>query len=195
MRTAVEDPSTTPAYARAGQALPLKERLLQKTGPIRTARRGPIYNHPPKWYCKPDGDVVLLPGDPQNRAYYEDKGYYCLREHEVDEWLAKMRPEVIKEQRRRASIVTALRRIAAKNPTVEVLADVEIMTTEELEDLLKQVGEAVGAPVKVIQGRIREEPVEAEEAAGTSLGSGDELEAKIARSSERKERRAVPRYG
>lgn len=164
----------------------LLDRLKARTAPAKQAKRGKAYNYPPKWYAKPgtpdnpEGDVVLLPGDPNSRAYYEDKGFAMLREDEQREWEQEVRPKVIARQRHRAGVIGAIRRVAAKHPTVQIVADFEILTDEELDDILKQMGEATGTPVKIIQSRIRSEPEE-DLTAGTTIGAGDELEAKLKR--------------
>lgn len=163
----------------------LQERLQARTGPIRQAKRGPVYNHPMMWYAKPDGEIVKLQGDPSNRAYYEDKGYTLLRAAEVREWEKDIRPGVLDGQRRTASLIEAIRRILAQNPGVRAVADFDIMSVDELEEYLDTVGKATGQPVKIIQGRIREaaESNEREDSADAALGSGEELLGKIERAS------------
>lgn len=142
-----------------GQAgTPLLERLRQRTAPglATQARRAKLYNHPKLWYAKPDGDVVLLQGDPQNRAYYEDKGYTVLRPDEVQEWTQSVRPQVLAEQQRKARLVMAVRRLSEKHPSVDVVADMDIMTIDELETLLQTLAAAVGEKAVVVQGPTRE---------------------------------------
>jgi hypothetical protein len=162
----------------------LLERLKARTSAARQPGRGPVYNHPPLWYAKPDGDVVRLQGDPQNRAYYEDKGYAVLRPDEVTEWERVVRPRVVAEQRRAAGLITAIRRVVAKNPMVEVLDDLNAASVPELEGILAELGGA-SSGVTVIGRRhaatAEEEPAEA----ATEMGAGDALQDKIARSAER----------
>lgn len=162
---------------------PLLDRLKARTAPVRQAKRGPAYNHPLLWYAKPDGDVVKLQGDPQNRAYYEDKGYTVLRPDEVQEWEKIVRPKIVAAQRARAARIETIRRVGAKNPALQIVADLDVMTDEELDELLAQLGQATGMPVKVITGRLREEVVEPEDedAKGATIGSGSELAEKLKR--------------
>jgi len=60
---------------------PFIDRLLEQTAPAaEQPKRGVNYNYPKRWFLKPDGMVVQLQGDPQNRAYYADKGFHEMRE-------------------------------------------------------------------------------------------------------------------
>lgn len=163
----------------------LLEKLQQRTGPIRQALRGPVYNHPMQWYAKPDGDIVKLQGDPSNRAYYEDKGYTLLRPDEIREWEKEIRPQILADQRKRSNLIETVRRILASNPGVRGIADFELMTNEEIDDYLGEVGRATGQPVKVIQGKMRETAESTKEEADALLGSGDELLGKIERAGKR----------
>jgi hypothetical protein len=165
----------------------LLERLKARTSAVRQPGRGPVYNHPPLWYARPDGDVVRLQGDPQNRAYYEDKGFAVLRPDEVAEWETVVRARVIAEQRRTANFITQIRRIVARNPMVEVLDDLNAASVAELEGILAELG-GVSSGVAVI-GRRAQAPVEDDPPdTGTEMGSGDALAEKIARSALRDER-------
>lgn len=161
---------------------PLMHSLLQRTRQVKKdAQRPRAYNHPPLWYIKPDGDIVRLQGDPGNRAYYVDKGYDVLRPEEVELYLRELRPEIIREQRRRAAAITTMRRIATKHPGVELAGDLDITPTEELEAMLNSLRTQAGGAVAVVQGRFREENDRDVEAAGTDAGSIDELRGKMAR--------------
>ncbi len=167
---------------RATAEASLVERLKERTGPVRLVKRGKPYNYPLLWYMKSDGEIVQLQGDPQNRAYYEDKGYTVLRPDEVEQFLTVERPQILIEQRRRAQIITTLRRLQEKNPTVEILADFEVMTTDELGDLLKRTAVATGDNMKVIRGKTREDVTTEIEPAGVELGNDSEvLAAKLER--------------
>lgn len=161
----------------------LLERLKERTAPARQAARGPGYNYRQLWYAKPSGDVVRLQGDPQNRAYYEDKGYAVLRPDEEREWLETVRPRVVAAQRRKASLVTAIRRVLAKNPTVEILDDLDACTDAELESILSDVSGTAG-PIKVVERRrpVDDEPAEPEPA---EVGSGAALADKLERAEQR----------
>ncbi len=63
-----------------------------------------------------------------------------------------MRPLVLKEQRKRANLITTLRRIAAKHPGVDLSGDLDITPTSTLEDMLEQVKGMAGDNVRVIMG-------------------------------------------
>ena len=70
---------------------------------INQPRRGQNYNYPLAWYRRPDGDIVQLQSDPNNRTFYEDLGFVMLRPPEVHEWLDVVRPNVVAEQKKRAA--------------------------------------------------------------------------------------------
>jgi hypothetical protein len=174
----------TETEERTGQAEPgLLERLRQRTSPVRQAARGPEYNHPYAWYARPDGDVVYLPGDPQNRAYYEDKGYAVLRREEAREWEAEVRPAVLGEQREKASLITTIRRIERRNPGIDLVADLDAMTIAELRELLEEVGQAAGVSTKVVGRQFARPAAEAADPLmrGVTIASGAELHDKIER--------------
>lgn len=127
----------------------LLERLKARTLPAKEARRDPIYNVPALWFCKPDGDIVQLQGDAHNARYYEKKGYTILREEEVQEWLSDIRPDRVKDQRRKAQLVNQLRRLAEKNPGIELALE-DDQTVEELEAMYTEMAQATGAPTRLI---------------------------------------------
>jgi hypothetical protein len=101
---------------------------------------------------------------------------------ETHEWLTQIRPLVVREQRKRATLITTLRRIAAKHPSIDLSGDLDITPTAELEDMLNQVRHMAGDNVRVIMGRNREEVEPVDKAAsGVTLASGDDLHAKMSR--------------
>lgn len=162
---------------------PLLERLKARTAPVREAARGPAYNHPLRWYMRPDGDVVKLQGDPINFSYYSNKGYAPLRDEEVAQWETEARPLVIADQRVRAGLITAIRRVASKFPLLEIQADLEYMSEAELRDMADRLGQQVGTAVTVIQGPRRADPAPERdtELSGIALSSGAELQDKMQR--------------
>src|SRR6266536_872790 len=168
---------------------PLLDRVHERTARrVLHASRGPTYNIPTRWYMKTNGDIVKLQADPANRAMYEDKGYALLRPDEVQEWEATVRKQVIKEQRKKASLINTIRRIGAKNPGIEIGLNDE-METPELEDILNQVGKATGSPTGVFIGRMKDEPEYDDdadpEAAGVEVGASKEaFEHKLRRAAE-----------
>lgn len=159
----------------------LLDRLKTRTtATARQARRGTYYNHPRQWFMRPDGDVVELPGDPESIKYYEDKGYARLRPEEVEEWRGGVRATVVAQQNEKARLLSTIRRIGAKHPGVQVVSDLDDLSTEELKELLAEIGQATGAPVKVIGERfIRTSlPEDEPDARGVELASGDQIEGK-----------------
>jgi hypothetical protein len=140
----------------------LKERALPK---VATVTRGQNYNYGLLWYMRTDGEIVQLQGDPQNRAYYEDKGYVVLRQEsgipgvrsESQEWEQVERPKVIAAQRKRATVINAIRRLEDRNPGVTRIGDFEIMTIEELEQQLRDMGQTTGQATRVVVGPTRED--------------------------------------
>jgi hypothetical protein len=167
----------------------LLERLKARTSPVRQAKRGPQYNHPYLWYCKPDGDVVLLQGDPPNRAYYEDKGYTVLRPEERAEWEAELRPLVVAAQQDKAELINVIRQIGSKHPGVQMVPDLDELELDELRALLDELGQATGAPVKVIGARFRRQRAAVattdHEMGSATLAGGDELQRKLEQAAKR----------
>ena len=173
---------------------PLLQQLRSRTNkPKGQVQRAPAYNHRMLWYMKPDGEIVPLQGDPGNRAYYEDKGYVVLRQQEEQMFLrgdpqrgvAPIRRLVIAEQRRRATLVTTIRSIAKRNPSVELVGDLDITPTEELEDMVTELRSAQGINFRLIEARVREVKGDEDDLPeGADTGGIDELVRKMARSTE-----------
>ena len=143
---------------------PLLQQLRSRTNkPKGQVQRAPAYNHRMLWYMKDDGEIVPLQGDPGNRAYYEDKGYVVLRPEEERLYLRgdpernfpPIRRLVIAEQRKRASLITVIRNIAQRNPSVELTGDLSITPTEELEQLLVQLRGTQGINFRLLEARQR----------------------------------------
>lgn len=175
----------------------LLEKLHQRTAPTRQASRGQPYNYPYLWFAKPskDGegnptghvDVVKLPGDPQNRAYYEDKGFTVLRPEEAREWEEAERPGVLEAQRQKAALISTIRRIGSRHPGVEIVDNLDDLTADELREFLEELGKVTGAPVKVMSKRFGvETPRREPEEDGVVVHSGAELQESIARSQRRR---------
>jgi len=184
---------------------PLLTTLRARTNsPKQKARRLPAYNNPYLWYMKTDGEVVQLQGDPGNRAYYEEKGFVVLRPEEVSAYLRDqvrqvpdgrggfkkevVRPAVrrlvIKEQQRRALLITTIRNITQKNPSVELTGSLSVTPTEELEQLLQQLRGSQSINFTLLEARQRNRAEEYDDtlADGVELESGAELERKLAAS-------------
>jgi hypothetical protein len=131
-------------------------------------RRGQNYNYPLRWWATPNGDIVQLQSDPQNRALYADLGFHLLAVtaaqgdslSEVEEWERLERPRVIAEQRKRAKLINAIRKADLKDPTLGTLIDVETIdsqSTDELEATIRDI-RAHGAVIRVVDTKFRDEP-------------------------------------
>jgi len=163
------------------------ERMVEKTLG-RTdiqPKRGQNYNYPLRWYVKPDGDIVQLQSDPQNRALYADLGFHLLAEtaargdtlSEVEEWERLERPKVIAEQRRRAKLINAIRKADQKDPTLGTLIDVETIdaqSTDELEATILAIRKH-GGVVRVVDQKVHDEP-EPAQLRGVETSVGDSIE-------------------
>jgi hypothetical protein len=156
-------------------------------------RRGQNYNYPLRWYAKPDGDIVQLQSDPQNRALYTDLGFHLLADvaargesmSEVEEWERIERPRVIAEQRKRAKLINAIRKADTKDPTLATLIDTETIdsqSTEELEATIVEIRKH-GGIVRVLEPKFKDEPLPSQlrgvETAQAGIGVED-LERKLA---------------
>lgn len=158
------------------QAESLMERLrAQTTRPNRRAQRPPLYNAPDLWYTHPTtGEVVKIQGDPASQAYYRSKGFHILTPDEVRQWETVVRPIVIAEQRKRAALITTMRRIAARHPGVEIGGDLDVTPTERLTEMLDQLQAMSGGTVKVVMGDFQDTEPEFEgEEDGRPSGGGE----------------------
>jgi hypothetical protein len=132
----------------------LLERLEQRAAPTQVQpRRGSNYNVPLAWYRRADGDIVQLQADPNNRTYYEDKGFVMLRPQEAREWVTEVRPAVVAGQKRRAQLITAIRKIQAVAPQFLIDDDDQLafatMPLDELEQFYKDGCEFIGRKVRL----------------------------------------------
>lgn len=163
----------------------LLAKLQAQTNPrANVGVRPPSYNAPDRWYARPDGDIVKLQGDAASQAYYTSKGFHLLTSEEVRQWEGTgdggVRRLVIQAQRKRASLITTMRRIAARHPGVELAGDLDVTPTEELEAMLQQISSMTGGTVAVVTGRFRDDnPVDAP--TDVELQSGDQLRSKLER--------------
>ena len=171
------------------QGTSLLERLEQRAAPTGgPSYSGLNYNYPLAWYRRPnDGDIVQLQSDPNNRTMYEDLGFVFLRPPEVREWLDDVRPGVILDQKKRARLITEIRKYVAKIPQLSLTEDEELafptMPIEELEDRFKEICEQFGLKPRLPS--IKPEPARAPGDAHltgveTSM-SMEELDAKMQR--------------
>jgi hypothetical protein len=135
------------------------DRLLEQTAaPAAAPRRGVNYNYPLRWYLKPDGMVVQLQGDPQNRAYYADKGYHEMREQpgrdggpsEIEHYLKVEYPRILKTQREKAALINAIRRAGERYRDLQLEDTFDDYSVEEIREYLKQIKEETGKDIRVI---------------------------------------------
>ena len=80
--------------------------------------REPQYNIPLARYLKPDGTYAMLQGDAKNRLYYGQKGFHCLNDDENAEYEQKWAALILKEQREKAHLITAIRRLIDTDATL-----------------------------------------------------------------------------
>lgn len=175
--------------------------LRAKTVPVgdlkNVVRSTPAYNHPDRWFMRHDGHIVKLPGDPQSVSHYtETKGYHLLTEPEVQRWL-KARPSVVREQRKRADLITTIRRIVrehAKEVTLdESRTPLDRVSTDRLQEKLEQMRTALPGVVVFTEDDLEDLESERQRAdaerdradtvaSDVQMGGGAQIEAMIARS-------------
>jgi hypothetical protein len=135
------------------------DKLLEQTAaPAVAPRRGVNYNYPLRWYLKPDGMVVQLQGDPQNRAYYADKGYHEMREQpgrdgglsEVEQYQTVEYPKILKVQREKAALINAIRRAGERYRDLQLEDTFDDYSVEEIREYLRQIKEETGKDIRVI---------------------------------------------
>jgi len=166
----------------------LLERLEQRAAPSsHPTTNGLTYNFPLAWYRRPDGDIVQLQSDPYNRTMYEDLGFVYLRPPEAREWLDEVRPDEVMRQKRRARLITQIRKLTATIPQFFIEDEENLsfaeMPIDELEERYKEVCEQYG--IKPRLPAIKPEPAGV---AGDARLSGvetgismEELESKVRR--------------
>lgn len=136
------------------------DHLLEQTAPAAgQPKRGQNYNYPLRWYLKPDGSVVRLQGDPQNRAYYADKGFHEMREQpgrdgglsEVEQYTQVEYPKILKVQREKAELINAIRRAGERYRDLSLEDTFDDYSVDEIRDYLKQIKEETGKNIQVIR--------------------------------------------
>ena len=164
------------------------DRLLDQTTPVSTPQHGQNYNYPLRWYLKPDGMVVQLQGDPQNRAYYADKGFHELREQpgrdggrsEVEQYTEVEYPKLLKEQREKAALINAIRRAGERYRDLSLEDTFDDYTIDEIREYLRQIKEETGKDIRVIRPKrvaAREEAQDARLMAGVETAETQSIEA------------------
>ena len=166
------------------------DNLLASTPPQAVQpKRGANYNYPERLFMKPDGSVVSLQGDPQNMAYYQDKGYHLLSRapgrdgklSEVEQYRQIEYPKILADQQERAKIINALRRAADRDPTLYLVDEYDGWTVDDLRNYLQQIKEETGKTVQVVTPRKRPraykpDPVEAQLLAGVETAETKSIE-------------------
>jgi hypothetical protein len=138
---------------------PFIDKLLEQTPAAASQpRRGQNYNYPLRQFLKPDGTVVQLQGDPQNRAYYSDKGFKMLSEapgrdgglSEVRQYVEVEYPKLLKEQREKQALITAIRRAGERYRDLHLEDTFDDYTVEEIREYLADIKERTGHDIRVI---------------------------------------------
>ena len=164
------------------------DKLLDQTAPaVSTPRRGQNYNYPLRLYLKPDGMVVSLQGDPQNRAYYQDKGFRMLSETPGRDGISEAQryrqvefPQILKVQREKAAIINAIRRAGERYRDLNLEDTFDDYSVEELRDYLKQIKEEAGKDIRVVlpkRAQAREDTRDAQLLSGVETAETMSLEA------------------
>jgi hypothetical protein len=167
---------------------PFLDKLLEQTAPAASQpRRGQNYNYPLRHYLKPDGAVVLLQGDPQNRAYYQDKGYRMLSEtlgrdgvSEVRQYVEGEYPKLLKQQREKAAIINAIRRAGERYRDLNLEDTFDEYTVDELREYLVTIKTETGKDIRVIlpkRAQAREDARDAALLRGVETSETQSLEA------------------
>jgi hypothetical protein len=147
--------------------------LLQQTPPQASQpRAGQNYNYPLRMYLKTDGMVVRLQGDPQSRAYYQDKGYRLLGQtpgrqgglSEEQQYTQVEYPAILAEQRQKAAIINAIRRAGERYRDLSLEDTFDEYSVEELREYLKQIKEETGKDIRVIMPKRQAAREEAQDA-------------------------------
>lgn len=164
------------------------DKLLEQTAPAASQpRRGQNYNYPQRLFLKPDGSVVWLQGDPQNRAYYQDKGFRMLSEtpgrdgqSEARHYLDVEYPKILKEQRDKAAIINAIRRAGERYRDLNLEDTFDDYTVDELREYLQTIKAETGKDIRVIlpkRAQAREDAQDARLLSGVETASTESLEA------------------
>jgi hypothetical protein len=149
------------------------DKLLDQTPPAASQpRRGQNYNYPERYYLKTDGSVTLLQGDPQNRAYYQDKGYRLLSQapgrdggpSEVERYRTLEYPKILAEQRQKAALINAIRRAGERYRDLSLEDTFDDYSVEEIREYLADIKHETGKDIRVVlpkRAAAREEAADA----------------------------------
>lgn len=164
------------------------ERLLKQTAAAPSQpRRGQNYNYPSRLYMKTDGMVVSLQGDPQSRAYYQDKGFHLLGQSptrggdksEERQYVEDEYPKLLREQREKAAIVNAIRRAGERYRDLALEDTFDDYSIDELREYLQQIKQDTGKDIRVIlpkRAAAREAAAEAQLLAGVETSASQSIE-------------------
>jgi len=165
------------------------DKLLEQTPPVASQpKRGQNYNYPMRRYLKPDGTVVMLQGDPQNRAYYQDKGFHMLAQNpgrdgglsEEQQYLQQEYPRLLKEQREKAALINAIRRAGERYRDMHLEDTFDEYSVDEIREYLRQIKDETGKDIRVIlpkRAQAREDAQEARLLAGVETAATQSIEA------------------
>ena len=139
-------------------------------------------------YLKPDGTVVTLQGDPQNRAYYQDKGFHMLAQNpgrdggpsEEQQYLQQEYPRLLKEQREKAALINAIRRAGERYRDMHLEDTFDEYSVDEIREYLRQIKDETGKDIRVIlpkRAQAREDAQEARLLAGVETAATQSIEA------------------
>jgi hypothetical protein len=164
------------------------DKLLEQTPPAASQpRHGQNYNYPLRHYLRPDGLVVELQGDPQNRAYYQDKGYRLLGEapgrdggpSEVDRYRSVEYPKILEQQRQKAALINAIRRAGERYRDLNLEDTFDDYSIEEIREYLADIKRETGKEIRVVlpkRAAAREEAADAKLLAGVETSATMTLE-------------------
>lgn len=165
------------------------DKLLEQTPPAASQpRHGQNYNYPLRHYLKTDGSVVLLQGDPQNRAYYQDKGYRLLSEapgrdggpSEVERYRSAEYPKILEQQRQKAALINAIRRAGERYRDLNLEDTFDDYSVEEIREYLADIKRETGKDIRVVlpkRAAAREEAADAKLLAGVETSATMSIEA------------------
>jgi hypothetical protein len=165
------------------------DKLLDQTPPTASQpRHGQNYNYPLRHYLKTDGTVVTLQGDPQNRAYYQDKGYRMLSQSpgrdgglsEVDQYRSVEYPKILETQRQKAALINAIRRAGERYRDLNLEDTFDDYSVEEIREYLADIKRETGKDIRVIMPKraaAREAAADAALLAGVETSATMSIEA------------------